>query len=142
MAVCSDADAEAMIGIRGAADAEELDLSNRFALLSTSLHPQKICSRSEAVWLAGASDLICGTSLASASFWSIDSSVALSLRRCSAPLSLRNTESIAAVVTALQSLRYLKHLDLSRNALSTLKKLRGLPLLETLNCASNTIAVC
>ncbi|KAJ1483093.1 hypothetical protein T484DRAFT_1801652 [Baffinella frigidus] len=82
MAVCSDADAEAMIGIRGAADAEELDLSNR------------------------------------------------------------NTESIAAVVTALQSLRYLKHLDLSRNALSTLKKLRGLPLLETLNCASNTIAVC
>ena len=30
--VCSDADAEAMLGIRGAADAQELDLSNRFAL--------------------------------------------------------------------------------------------------------------
>lgn len=78
---CTESEAESILGIRGAAEADDIDLSGR------------------------------------------------------------GSESIAFLVPALQSLRYLKHLDISQNAISTLKKLRGLPLLESLNCASNAIAI-
>ena len=50
--VCSDADAEAMLGIRGAADAQELDLSNRLALQAAAHQPLPTdqCSRPVACW--------------------------------------------------------------------------------------------
>jgi len=56
-------------------------------------------------------------------------------------LSSTNLSSLAQYRAGMAALRRLRHLDISKNAITSLRPVRALPSLETINCSSNSLKV-
>ncbi len=52
-----------------------------------------------------------------------------------------NISSLSPFIVSLSAMRRLKHLDVSRNGIVTLKALRNMPTLESINCSHNAMSL-